>query len=194
MATSKTSVINQALVLLGQNLILSNLENEKAGRLGNYFYDQARDAVLRSHPWRFAQKMRSLSAETAGPEFKYEYKYALPPDCLKVIMTDDDVFYDASNKRERWEVQGRFLLTDLNSIKIQYTSKVTETTLFDPLFVQCLSAYLAHLIAPGIQGDRKTAIDLLEIFRLYLRHAKSVDAQEGTPEKPIDNQWLESRA
>lgn len=55
--TSIVSVCNRALSKIGDELIIMSLDDEtKPARYCKALYDDTRDFVLRSYPWRFALK------------------------------------------------------------------------------------------------------------------------------------------
>jgi hypothetical protein len=68
MAVSEVSIANMALSHVGQhNQIAALSDSTEAARQCNLHYEQARDSLLRAHPWNFAIKRTVLltQAETA---------------------------------------------------------------------------------------------------------------------------------
>ena len=133
MAT-EVSICSNALRRLGDDPITSLTDDTERARLCNAFYADARDACLRSHPWNFAITRASLAQLSATPVYGFDYQFALPTDpfCLRVLAME---FEDYVFKVENLSTQGRVLLTDQETAKIIYIARVTDTTLFDSLFV-----------------------------------------------------------
>lgn len=70
---------------------------------------QVRDSLLLAGSWTWANKTVSLTSDTIAPEYRFEARYLLPSDCLRVFRVGD------SGIENDWEVQGQYLLTDVDS-------------------------------------------------------------------------------
>lgn len=150
------------------------------------FYPIARDSLLEMHPWGFATKRAKLALlSSAWPE--WEYCYAQPNDALNllVIMPPDATndyteFFGNPNSygvtsnyapvvsaggyvtqpfsSEALDDETNVIYTDQKDAVLRYTSRVTDTTKFSPLFVTVLSWHLASMLAgPIIKGDAGAA-------------------------------------
>ena len=89
MAT-EVSICSNALRRLGDDPITSLTDDSERARLCNAFYEDARDACLRSHPWNFAITRASLTQLSDSPVYGYDYQFALPTDpyCLRVLAME----------------------------------------------------------------------------------------------------------
>lgn len=184
---SDVDICNLALNKIGQNTIISLAEDSTAGRICNLFYADTRDSLLRQHPWNFAIKRVELAKLTTSPVFGFTSEFQLPSDCLRVMYTD--LVFPADNFR----VEGKKLLADSDSIKIEYVSRVEDTTQFDALFVDALWMSLAARIAYNV-SDNNTLVNLLNTkVKEVISHAKSIDGQEGTPYPIEADDWLNAR-
>jgi hypothetical protein len=114
MAT-EVSICANALRRLGDSPIVSLTDDTERARLCNAFYSEARDDVLRSHPWNFSITRQQLSQLSATPLYQYSYQYALPTDpfCLRVLEME---YSDYVFKIEHLAGTGRVLLTDKDYI------------------------------------------------------------------------------
>jgi len=148
MAT-EVSICSNALRRLGDSAITSLTDDTERARLCNAFYADARDAVLRLHPWNFAITRTSLAQLSDTPSYGFAYQYSLPtsPYCLRVLgMEYEDYIF----KVENYSTQGRVLLTDEGTAKILYVARITDTTQFDALFVDVLTAKISiRLMLPN---------------------------------------------
>ena len=92
--TTDVGICNLALTgHLGTTPISAIGESTKAGQVCDLHYEAARDALLRAHPWNFAIKRVALAqdgtktTELEALEYEFDYGYALPADCLKVLRS-----------------------------------------------------------------------------------------------------------
>ena len=177
MAT-EVSICANALRRLGDSPIVSLTDDTERARLCNAFYSEARDDVLRSHPWNFSITRQQLSQLSATPLYQYSYQYALPTDpfCLRVLEME---YSDYVFKIEHLAGTGRVLLTDEGTAKIIYIARVTDTAQFDSLFIDTLTAKLSVDLAYPVTGSVQLQQNMQKLFEAKLREARSVDGQEG---------------
>ena len=177
MAT-EVSICANALRRLGDDPIVSLTDDTERARLCNAFYSEARDDVLRSHPWNFAITRQQLSQLSATPLYQYSYQYALPTDpfCLRVLEME---YSDYVFKIEHLAGTGRVLLTDEGTAKIIYIARITDTAQFDPLFIDTLTAKMSVDLAYPVTGSVQLQQNMQKLFESKLREARSVDGQEG---------------
>lgn len=140
-------------------------------------YEQTRDALIRSHWWRFARARATLSANAAytadDNTFEWTYAYDLPADFLRMKKpyegeTTNILIYTYS-------LEDKQLLSNETTMEIQYIKKVTDPTEFDPLFVEVLVLQLALKMVIPLAGAGSDG-------RLLRREIK--DELWGTPQQP----------
>lgn len=199
MAT-ETDICNLALTRIGHGQITSLSEGTKAADLCNLHYALARDFMLRDHTWNFSIRRTTLALSATAPNHEFTYQHALPSDCLKVIRTDlDDIaggieYSYPYSTGAPYAIEGRYLLSDEDTVKLEYVSRVTDTSQFDPGFVDCLAQRLAAELAMPLADNATLAKNMWDIYAAKLREARSVDAQEGTPREIVDaTGWLTAR-
>jgi len=177
MATD-VSICSNALRRLGDAPITSLTDDTERARLCNAFFPDARDTVLRAHPWNFAITRASLPQLSDTPAYGYNYMYALPTDpyCLRVLeMSYPDYIFKIENDA----TNGRVLLTDESTAKILYIARITDPTLFDAMFVETLTSKLAVDLAYAITGSAQLQAQMEKMYQPKLSEARSVDGQEG---------------
>jgi hypothetical protein len=185
MATTETSIVNDALSLLGAERIISLDDDSPVARLFNEQFDKTRDALLEAHPWRFAMGRASLALSTSAPAYGFTYYYVLPADCLRIVETEyEDV---------AWEREGQFLATDESSMAIRYIKKITQPGLFSYNFAKTLAAKLAYENSYAVVPSLELKEKLKENYILTLSESRSFSAQEASPRVPYAKQWLNSR-
>lgn len=186
MASSSTEIANSALIKVGADRIDSLSDNNKRARLVNERYDSKRKNLLIGHPWKFALKRISLSADVATPEWEYNFQFTLPTDCLRVVKTN--LLVD-----QEWKVEGRKLLAQEDTIKFLYIYDVTDTTEFPEYFSEALAFDIARDIAYAITQSNTRADVINKDFKEQLRTARSFSAQEGTVEQVEAFDWTSAR-
>jgi hypothetical protein len=193
--TSETQLCNLALSRIGNDRQLSSLgEANKPARLCTLMYGPTRDAVLQAHPWNEAIRRVDLAAEAdVEPPFEYTYRFPLPSDCLKVIRTEDESAGFEDDYRIESTANGRVLLSNSDTVAIEYIARVEDVALYSPVLVDLIAQRLAAELAPAFADSASMAKNLWDIYAAKLREARSVDAQEGTPRQIVADTWINSR-
>ena len=191
MAT-EVSICSNALRRLGDSPITTLSDNTERARLCNAFYGEARDAVLRSHPWNFAITRAALAQLSSTPAYGYSYQYSLPTDpyCLRVLEME---YTDYKFKIENSATEGRVLLTDESEAKILYVAKVTDPTKFDAMFTDTLTAKLAVDLAYPVTNSVQFQAQMQKLYQLKLSEARSIDGQEGFIDELVANTFTDFR-
>jgi len=183
MPRSAISISNLALQKLGAKRITSFEDGTKNAHLCEGFYGQVVDEVLRMHPWNCAICRKELAAEEDTPVFGWAYQYPLPssPYCLRVLAMQY-IDYD-------FVIEGRMLLTDQGTCKITYIKRIVDPNEFDALIAEAIAGRLAIKLAYPVTQSLSLEDKMCKNFKLVLSEARSVDAQEGTPQT-IDTSTL----
>ena len=191
MAT-EVSICSNALRKLGDDPITSLTEDTERARLCNAFYETARDSLLRSHPWNFAITRASLTRLSSTPAYGFAYQYALPTDpyCLRVLEME---YQDYIFKIENLATEGRVLLSDEDTAKILYVGRITDTSLFDSLFVDTLTAHLSVKLAYPITNSTSLQLQMHKLYQAKLSEARSVDGQEGFIDDLVSDTFTDFR-
>jgi hypothetical protein len=176
MASSVVGICNGALNQLGATTILSLTEDSKNARLCNSRYTQVRDAVFRSHPWNCLQVRLELPQSTTTPTWGFKFQFDLPGDCLRLLKILD---YDSNYK-----VEGRAILSNNETMKILYISRIEDPAQYDELLRETLSAALGADIAYAITSNNTTSQNMLVTYQEKLKDARFVDSTEGQNVSP----------
>ncbi|UOF78756.1 major capsid protein [Caudoviricetes sp.] len=177
MATSETEICSNALNYLGEQTITSLTDGTIRATLCATHYPTLRDALLSSHPWKFAAVRTSLATLAAAPAFEWTIAYQLPSDYLRMIETDP-VQLD-------YDLDGATLVCDETAVKIRYIARVTDVTKFSPLFTMGLQYLLASELAPVLKVDGAMTKMMAELGNEWLVRAKIADAQNQATQ-PVD--------
>jgi len=185
MATSIVQIVNNALVKIGANAILTLTEDSEAARAANLIYEQIRDACIRDHVWNFAVNRVELAQNSIPPAFEFSYQYNLPSDCIRVLQMENmDMFYKIENGK---------LLTNESPAKILYLARVEDVNLFDAMFVEALSARIAAELAVTLAESNTLYGNMMEMYQRKVADARSMDAQESGYREIIADTWVNSR-
>lgn len=169
---SEVSICNRALSKIGSENRISALgEDGRAGEQCELLYSAIRDELLQAHPWNFAMARAALSLDAISPAFEYSNQFIIPADMLRAV--------ELYNEREPFKIEGDRLLTNAGTANLKYIKRVTNPTVFSPLFCSTFVLKLGMALQNVIAGSTK--IDDKE-FEKTFREAKRRDGQEGTPD------------
>jgi hypothetical protein len=176
--SAPVSLCNAALILLGQETIVSLTEASEAARLCRIKWPEVRDAVLR-WPWRCLVKRAHLARLADAPAFGYSYQYQLPTDYILMLTMSVDT--------AAWAIEGKALLTNEETAYITYIgydTQVDNAGLFDSLLSAAIVARLAAELSPSLKaGDRFAT--LWEAYKQKLSEAKVAGTWEASRETVV---------
>ena len=211
MSVSKVEICNYALQAIGDESILTLSDKTVPAQQCNLRYDSVRRSLLEMGLWNFAIKRVSLPLSATPPVFDFSHAFTLPSDLLRVIGTDRQLgvnfgtdplfngyktigFGDAYTGKDRYKIESGHLLYDDDVCKIAYIVDLEDTTKFSPLFVDCLSLFLASRIAYKITGSRTMERELLdEFYSIMKKEAQLSDSQQGTVERQTQSRFVSVR-
>lgn len=197
MAYSKVSIFNMALNHLGVTAPISSnsIENDSRAIILNNFYEAARDEVLKSFDWGFANVYRDLTSTVdISPNPKFPFVYDCPNDCIAVrAVIDTELGLEKKFEPFSNELGEKSILADIEDARIRYTKRVEKEALFEPEFVIVLSYYLAALTGETITGQQKKADSCMQKYEWKLRKAKQLNANEGAADDEDVSQYYDVR-
>jgi hypothetical protein len=184
---SETSIANMALARIGAKR-LTNIDTDASQEATQALlhYAQTRDALLRSHWWRFAIARATLSEDVDAPDFEYDHQYTLPADYLRGIG-----LYDTT---ATFEIEGQHLLTDDDTVELKYVQRLTDPTKFDPLFVEVLVLELAIKFVMPLAQDKVLRRELQDELKGVKTQARLVNMDEtNTMGREDSYTWNDAR-
>lgn len=197
MTYSKVSIFNMALNHLGITAPISSnsFDTDSRAIILNNFYETARDEVLKSFDWGFANTYKKLTLTVdTSPNPKYPFVYDCPNDCVSARAVIDSI----KGEEKKFEIYSnsigeKSLLADVENPILRYTKRVEKEVFFEPEFTIVLSYYLAGLAGETITGQQKKADGCIQKYEWKLNKAKQLNALEGTAEDEDTSQWWEER-
>lgn len=200
--SSDVDICNLALANLGDEATVSSIDPPEGSAQAEHcarFYPIARDALLEMHSWKFATRRTTLAA-LATDTWNWQYAYAEPADALRILAVlpvtaaSDDESQDFET--ESGPAGESVIYTNQDTASARYTVRVTDTTKFSPLFVDCLARLLSsYLAGPLLKGDAgiAEAKSQLAIFRADLAEARASDANQRKGEPTHTPAWIGGR-
>lgn len=189
---SKVSIYNNALILIGQKTLTDTTDDSATARDCNVIYDQVLDEELAAGPekgWRFARTRASISVDATAPAFEFDYRFAVPNDCLRPV----EVQVDGLGLTD-WIREGDYILTNEEDSEIDmvYVKRVTETGKFPPHFVKVLYYSLAVALAERTTKDTELGSRIYQKLQtIVLPKAIGIDSKEFYVEES-NNSWQEA--
>ena len=179
---TETEICNMALGRIGAKRISdfadTNEDNHQSVQC-RLHYVQTRDALLRSHWWRFARYRVQLSENTTAPTFEFDNAFDLPSDFLRLwIRPFEDNNWGLNNTDRTFSMEGKQLLTNEDSVYLRYIRRVTDPAEFDPLFIEVLVLKLAIKMVMPISQDKELYQILYQEMRDVLARVRVVDKRE----------------
>jgi len=191
------SICSDALILLGAKAISSFNDGTDESSVCDRLYPDIRDSTLMMNPWSFSMKKIQLAKLVTTPTSFWKYEYLLPGDRLGNPHSVRDTAAIGGNISVDWEIHGDKLLTNLESVYIDYQYQTPEYAM-PQYFVQLLKYMIAWHVAEPIteQGDkalrwRQIAVgDPAENGRGgYFRQASVIDSK-NQPVRVIEDYTL----
>jgi len=198
MAISETSICNAALGKIGAGRITNYEDTSESSEEAincRLHYEMTRDALLRSHFWRFAADRAELSEDTDSPDFEFDNQFILPNDFFHLRSIYDDNRSPGNKTHRTFAIEGQRILTNESTCQIRYTKKVTDPAEFDPLFVEVLVLLLARkLVGPLAGGDPKLKAEIKDDLKMLMPSVRALDRQETETIGRADmNTWIDVR-
>lgn len=182
---SETEIANIALSKIGEQTLLDLSDDHKAARLCNLKYPEIRDALLRGSMWGFAIKRVELALSSTTPLYEYDYAYALPSDCLRIL--DPDTSYSM------YKVEGDYILTNIVNMYLRYIQAITDPNKMDAIFRETLASRLARDLAIPLADSRPLYKLMHTEYMTNLSEARFIGACEEFPDRIVSDQFLEAR-
>lgn len=121
--------------------------------------------------------------------FDWVYLLAAPTSCLRILKVTDSVGNDVD-----YSVEAGGIATSSDTVYVKYIKDVTDYTLMDTLFYECLSTYLAWDICLQLSQSSEIRDQLWKDFKHLLAQARFVNATEDSQQAFEANDWITARS
>jgi hypothetical protein len=153
-----------------------------------------RDATLRAFDWNFARltvQLAELPSTSLGagpnPPARWQHKYALPTDCLRLRRLNDvpllalpETFCEIAADRDSTGAFVTVLLTQAAPVAVIYTARVADPLRWDPGFVDAMTYGLAARICFELTGKDDRVRTLTQLWQATLQRAGAEMANESS--------------
>lgn len=197
MANSPTSICNMSLGRIGAKRINSLEDTSETIAEAIHcrlHYEQTRNALQRSHYWRFNAARAILSEDTDSPDFEWDHQFFLPNDFLRFRSIWEDNTTPTSSTVFSFKIEGDLLLTDESEVNLRYSKLVTDVTKWDSLFVEVYILQLAKKIIIPLSKDIKLKKDIDDDLIPLMSKVRALDREEGDGVRRIELEtWDDAR-
>lgn len=205
--TTKTTIINRGLQILGYQAVQSINDNNRGSRAMNRAYYPVLYKTLRDNFWNFSIQRAVLAASTTKPAFGRLYYFNLPPAFLMLAMPDQHATYafggvspqlGANYIYRDWQIEDNngttaIATNDPGPLKIRFVSKDLTESQFDPAFAEAFSANLALNTNEELTQSNSKLQAAAQMYKAAIDDAKKRNAFEQRPIKPPVDSYLLSR-
>ena len=162
---ARQSIINQALLLMGQDTVADPQAEGMAARLVASVYDGTLAEALALHPWSFASRAVILARRAEPPDDRrFAHAFALPADVARIVMAEhaggDLAGSPNSLPVATYAVQGTSLCCNAREVQLVYVPDSVHEAQMPPAFRQLLALMLACKLAYKLTGDAALARQL----------------------------------
>ena len=162
---TKIDLCSMALLKLGERPIQSLSDDTATSQLARMLFDSVIDALIASHPWRFATRQIELNASADG-------NFTIPSDVLRVLKTSGQII-------------GNQIIAPSNKLTVLATARVPVEN-FPSYFASLAATKLAMEFCIPLSGDQTVFRMLAALYETELQSAKFIDSTTGASAN-IDN-------
>lgn len=182
---TEIEICTAALNALGTEGIITLEDDTDEARACKAFYAVVRDKVLEERIWSFAKRQYALAPAAAAPLFGWTKKFEVPGEVVRVHRVDDG----SGEYRALWDLQGRFILADMDMAFVTAVAREEDASLYSPGFSLAVALRLAAVLSVPLKENRQLKADLLAEYRFELKEAAGVDGSQGKSER-VRSDWL----
>lgn len=162
---TKIDICSMALLKLGEAPIQSFSDDTAAAQLARTLFGPVTDALLASHPWRFATNQLKLTRNADGD-------FLIPSDVLRVLKSGGNII-------------GNKIIAPMDNITITACTRV-GVDMYPGYFVSLVATKLAMEFCIPLSGDQTVFRMLAALYESELQSAKFIDSTTA-PSAKIDN-------
>lgn len=190
---SKIEIINRALLKLGEPPVAS-LNDASFGRVYDIIYNDVKDLLLSSYPWRFAVEVRDLPK--LEEKYNGKFMYQLPKECLLVLQVfgtgnvccgDEVKCYAGRN----YELANNCVVTEVNGgVSAEFVRKLDDDGRFPPLFREAVAAKMAGELAMRLKHSLTLKQTMENEFFALIKQAEMNNEIMKDVELLPDSSWV----
>lgn len=204
---SPVDLCNLALNKIKQANIESLDEQSLQAERCRLVYNHVRRNLLSQYNWTFAIDREALTLKAVSPNikqmqekekeekqdpdikaateddtlFEYNYKYSLPSDFIRLIGVYSSNGYpliSTTAQKMPYVLEGKYILTNHNKIKLKYIKDVINITRWSPQFTNVMVLALAAELTQVFNDSSTFEQQILARLSIELATAKQQDCQQ----------------
>ena len=184
---TKVTVFNSALGILGLNLVSSDTAQNEVVRTLNTHWPTVCEFCHEKTAWDHAKARAECARLADVPVSGYDYYYALPSDCLRVLHVsqtgddDDDLLW--------YSIEEGKIATSSNAVYLVYVSdrRIDKPGSWSQTFADFVAAELAVRSAAKLNPSAKD--DAMKAVKRYGSDAIGLDATQGPTKLQRHGSW-----
>lgn len=188
---SAVDIANRALRKLGATRITSFTDGSPNANTASEFYDEARDDILRGHPWNFASARVKLARASTTPAVGFDYAFQLPTGWLRTVRVFDND--DGIGPPPPYREEGDAILASVEDLWLLYVESVEDPNRMTADFREALACRLAAEMAIPLANSNTLSDLMQDRYERALRIAKSSDAIGDHPRPRPSGSWVRRR-
>lgn len=199
MPTSQAGIYNMALAHLALADTVDSPADDysEPAAVMNVFWEDAVGASWEAKNWTFASRRTLLSLLTSPPNADWDYVYALPANCGRIVRLLSPGVADTAQPvpyEQRWNGTQRVIWTDLQSAEIEFVDSSYPINLWPSSFSLAVSLLLASLAAPRLRGSSAVAVSLYQRWQLTVAGSIATQQSQQVQREDIDPEAIRARA
>ena len=183
---NQTTIANLALLETGEEPLTLLSDKKKAASIVKIILPQVRNECFDlPDNWKFCTARASLTQFSSAPDFGYDYQYALPDDCRRIIETVDENG-DAIQYRYTREIYVKgstkqpVLLCNEEECRIKYIVLLTNPVLWPAWFARLVYLGCAIRLAKPLTTEERMKLNLEYAWKQAYRIAQAANAMEDS--------------
>jgi hypothetical protein len=205
-AVSDAGICNIALIRIGQLQRINALTDpSEAARACKDLYDDARDAVLADHRWRFATGRADLATLASTTRAGWQFAATLPADFLiaryvqdpnnvvRAPIEEDRIPFEIEDDSQAGGTGGAIILVDYEGLELVYTRRIKNPVRFPPHFVDALAFKLASDLAFGLAKKPQLGTAMLQAYGFALERAVARDLNQAHEDPEPESELVRVR-
>ena len=184
---TKTTVYNSCLGLHGQTLVDPDLDTDENTLVLNGHWEPVVNICHEKTAWDMAKLRHQCARLSATPVHGYDYYYAVPPDCLRILSISQSG--EVGDDLTEYSVEVGKIATNAATVYITYVSQTSINAVgrWSESFAYYVATELAMRAAPKINA---AAVDMVAKERKKAQSdAIGLDATQGPPIRRRHGAW-----
>lgn len=178
-------------------LNISPIESDAAGAICQNIFPHVLDTVLESHEWGFAKARAVLAqlSEETPLNYSYQFRYALPSDCVKPIRISTPArgaVFSSVNRSPAYVIEGQYILCNVEQAELLYVARITEPRHWPAYFANALVWKMAAGLASARSNDKQQKQYCEQMYQHVLSIACAKDRAIQNERQPI-SPWQQAR-